>query len=206
MAAAQPPAPRMGSEGDSKAWRDNKKSAGAMLEAFLRDTTHELFRGKDFAAFTEQEWTHTDLYACFVQYMFDMKIPEGRSNAGDPYQAGTIINYLQILAGKAETALTQIDTPTAKLFMTFKDPNAKTEAARWFKGLKTQTLRQCFQREMKAGTAGSSKTKPLGLSNVTAILKAYHLAGTKEATMRARSICGLWQGAGRASELKYVRF
>ena len=206
MAAAQPPAPRMGSEGDSKAWNENKKVAGAMIEAFLRDTTHPLFRGKDFAVFTEQEWTNTDLYDCFTKYMFDMKIPEGRSNSGEPYQAGTIINYLQILAGKAETALTQIDTPSAKLFMTFKDPNSKTEAARWFKGLKRKVNRECFQREMKKGTVGSSKPKPLSRPDVKAILKAYHRAGSKEATMRAWNICALWQGAGRAGELKYVRF
>ena len=69
------------------------REATKAFEAYLKEAKP----GKTIATLAEAEWCDKQLYEEFAGFLFSTPIPKGRKNAGEPYSAGSITNYVQTI-------------------------------------------------------------------------------------------------------------
>jgi len=202
--AAAAPAKAITAKGASKSWEAVQTAGRKAFEAFLASNHYPKVAGLTAAALRKEHWLDAELYEHFAGWIAGGVVPPGRKGAGEPYQNGTIKGYVQILVNAAAAMHKGRGDPAADLFFTCLDVKASTPTAIWYRGLRKNIKRFCFERDKKAGDLGGEGAEPLYLEDVRRLVRAYYIKGTPEACARACAIIAAHQSAGRSSEIGYV--
>ena len=159
---------RIGAHGHSVSWEGGKKAALDLLAAYLAADHYAAVAGKGVDDLTVDDWLDMDLYDYFCGWATKVAlIPRGRKNAGKPYDDATIVNYVQTIMNYGNNLLQGkvLDPAVAakvSLFFTCLQPNATTKSAIWFKKLRKQVSRYCFERDKAKGEQGrDEKASPI---------------------------------------------
>ena len=151
-----------------------------------------------FDELSEEALCSRPLFQRYAGYL----VHEYKKSDSDRYATGTILATLSSVMGRAAAKYKGVQRHA--MFFTAVHINNNTDPARWFKGVKNNIEKICFNEAKKAGDPTSKKAPPLYLVVLEAIVAAYACEGSDEA-IRAKFAClGGWQSAGRTAELAYI--
>ena len=83
------------------------------FEAYLKGAKP----GKTIATLAEAEWCDKAIYEEFAGHLFSTPISPGRKNAGEPYSAGSITNYVQTILNLGAAKHKATGSDATKLFL-----------------------------------------------------------------------------------------
>ena len=127
--AAAAPAKAITAKGASKSWEAGQTAGRKAFEAFLAANHYAKVAGLTAAALRKEHWLDAELYEHFAGWIAGGVVPPGRKGAGEPYQAGTIKGYVQILVNAAAAMHKGRGDPAADLFFTCLDVKASNQTA-----------------------------------------------------------------------------
>ena len=158
------------SHGGSESWQKYKSAANNIFQQWLQLQSD--FEGaQEWGQLTETQVCNTSFFGRFGKYLLDdYRIPAGNKNAGAHLGVKSVSGYLASMVNLASGRFKTNGCPATKLFFTVLEPQAcptltflspssldlriiqaKTDAAAWFRGVKSNIARTCFERAVNSG-------------------------------------------------------
>jgi hypothetical protein len=146
-----------------------------------------------------------DFWEGFANFLFSgYMIEPPHKNHGSPLAIESAFKVLNGMMQWTSDRFKATGSNAMQRFLTARDSESTTPEAKWFRGLKDQLNRHCFERAKAAGESLDNSEDPLYLEAIKAMMKAYSTVEGVEPCVRKMSIATGWFVAGRSAETAWI--